>query len=95
MISPTESSLSPQSGKIQKTLSGKDGDKWDDASQQVVIYKNDKSDTGQDENRVQAFSQFNQKNHQSHKNVHWESKLELFLLNVPNVRNGDLFQPMF
>jgi hypothetical protein len=91
MISPTENSLSPPSGKRQKTLSGKDGDKCDDASHQVVIYKNDKSDRGQDE-RVQAISQLNQKNHQSHENVLWESKLEPLLLNVLNVRNGDLFQ---
>jgi hypothetical protein len=49
MISTTKSSLSPPSRKRQKTLSGKDGDKWDDALQQVVIYKNDKSDRGQDE----------------------------------------------
>jgi hypothetical protein len=91
MISPIKISLSPPSGKRQKTLSGKDGDKCDDASQQVVIYKNDKSDMGQDE-QVQAISQLNQQNHQSHENVHWESELEPLLLNVLDVRNGVLFQ---
>ena len=49
MTSPTENSVSPPSGKRQKTLSDKYGDQCDDASQQVVIYKNDKSDKGRDE----------------------------------------------
>jgi hypothetical protein len=49
MIYPTENSVSPPSRKRQKTLSDKEGDQCDDASQQVVIYKNDKSDTGRDE----------------------------------------------
>ena len=46
MTSPTENSVSM---KRQKTLSDKEDDQCDDASQQVVIYKNDKSDRGQDE----------------------------------------------
>ena len=41
--------ISPPSVKRQKTLSDKEGDQCDDTSQQVVIYKNDKSDRGQDE----------------------------------------------
>ncbi|CAO2202539.1 unnamed protein product [Urochloa humidicola] len=49
MMSPTEDSVSPPSGKRQKILSDKDGDQCDDTSQQIVIYKNDKSDGGQDE----------------------------------------------
>ncbi|CAO2169672.1 unnamed protein product, partial [Urochloa humidicola] len=49
MMSPTEDSVPPPSGKRQKILSDKDGDQCDDTSQQIVIYKNDKSDGGQDE----------------------------------------------
>ncbi|CAD6264738.1 unnamed protein product [Miscanthus lutarioriparius] len=56
MISPTENSVSPPSGKRQKTLSDKDGDQCDDASQQVVIYKNDKSDRGRDEQSASHLS---------------------------------------
>ncbi|CAO2207278.1 unnamed protein product [Urochloa humidicola] len=47
MITPAENSVSPPSGKRQKTLSDKDGDQCADASHQIVIYKNDKSDRGQ------------------------------------------------
>jgi len=49
MITPNENSVSSPSGKRQKTLYDKDGEQCDDASQQVVIYKNDKSDRGRDE----------------------------------------------
>ncbi|CAM0147127.1 unnamed protein product [Urochloa decumbens] len=47
MINPTEKSVSPPSGKRQKTLSDKDGGQCDDISHQIIIYKNDKSDRGQ------------------------------------------------
>jgi hypothetical protein len=73
MISPTENSVSPPSGKRQKTLSDKDADKCDDASQQVVIYIRMTKVLGDKMNRVQTISQLNKQNQQSHESVHWES----------------------
>ncbi|PAN36157.1 hypothetical protein PAHAL_6G266700 [Panicum hallii] len=55
VISPTENSVSPPSRKRQKTFD-KDGGQCDDASHQIVIYKNDKSDRGQDEQSGSHFS---------------------------------------
>ena len=56
MISPPDNPVSPPSGKRQKTLSDKDGGQYDDASHQVVIYKNDKSVMGQDEKSESHFA---------------------------------------
>ncbi|KAJ1255829.1 hypothetical protein BS78_07G190500 [Paspalum vaginatum] len=57
MISPIENSVSPPSGKRQKTLSNKDVDQCDDdTSHQVVIYKNGKSDRGLDAQNESHFS---------------------------------------
>ncbi|OEL30115.1 Methyl-CpG-binding domain-containing protein 2 [Dichanthelium oligosanthes] len=50
MIGPSENSVSPPYRKRPKTLSDKDGDdQCGDALHQVDIYKNGKSDRGQDE----------------------------------------------
>jgi hypothetical protein len=91
MISPTENSVSPPSRKRQKTLSDKDGDQCDDVSHQVVIYKNDKSDRGRDEQSASHLPIVPAKPSKKQKRA-WESKLEPLLLNVLNFRNGDLFQ---
>ncbi|RCV31860.1 hypothetical protein SETIT_6G211800v2 [Setaria italica] len=56
MIGSTVNSVSLPSGKRQKTLSDTDGDQYDGASQQVVIYGNDKSVMGQDEQSESHFT---------------------------------------
>lgn len=61
---PNENSVSPPpSKKSRKMLSDKDGDRCDDdehssesASHQIVLYKNDNSDRGQDEQGENHFS---------------------------------------